>query len=613
MATEDHSNAGSGDFATTERRIGRLLYRINVVLAVGVLVLVRTPIDHVWAQVAPLPLGAVLTGPVWWNQKCTPSQVNYYLPSITTGTDANKYTCNNVYSPPNSYPSFVATASAAMVVTATPTQFVRVYCTGGAGSCLPFGPNSVLGAFMAQPSTIRGMTPSQIQSALALPTTPNMITTITAPTGSCILAAWGAPAFGGAGGTAQYWLAGAPTGPNCYGLQYLPASDYTNRQPIGGHALWYEPFAGGGNAGAVATALDAGPYPQTFTQMDEVYKSLDLLNYGTSPAPLRAALVQLDGEIYADYPTVAIGAGQIFLDAVHTETQAANPSTTSVQAWLGGIGGGQYLSGNGDSHSFSSGMGGLAGGLERRFDPALLGGVAVGFASGWFGTSGISGSGTSTTFAVTPYARYAPGPWYVQAALGYGYSWGSVNRTMSFINDEFYSSGAAFETHGSPSGNAFLSQAEAGYRVDVGGGVAVTPFGGMQGIMYCGNGIVESGGGAVDLHVSSQTTDLWLGLLGGEFNYAFPIGQAAPLQFTARLAWAYDFANPQRSAVAFLDGTPSAAPFTVLGPPFPRNAALFGLSAIQRVAGLDLFARYVGTAGGGSYAQAANVGVRFTF
>ena len=293
-----------------------------------------------------------------------------------------------------------------------------------------------------------------------------MVTTVTVPPRSCVLAGWGAPAFGQPGGPEQFWLAGAPpTGPNCAGLTFAPLSDYINQQPIGAHALWYEPFAGGGNAGAVAAALDVGPYPQPFTQMDEVYKSLDLLNYGTNPAPLRASLVQLDGEVYADYPSVAIGAGQLFLGAVHTEMRATNPSSTPVRAWVSGIGGGAFLSGTGDSHSVSSEMGGVAGGLERRFDPTLLSGVAVGFATGWFGANGISGSGTSTTFAVTPYARYQPGPWYIEAAVGYGYSWGNVNRSMSFINDELYSSGVTFGTHGSPTGNAFLSQAEAGYRI----------------------------------------------------------------------------------------------------------------------------------------------------
>jgi Autotransporter beta-domain len=577
----------------------------KVVALLGILVLARAAMDHAWSQALPLPPGTVLTGPVFENPitACGPNP----FPSITTGADANQY----ILSKPScsAVPSFVAADPAAMVVTSTPTQFVRVYCPQP--SCSPItAPNR---SFMADPSTIRGMTPAQIQNALALPGLPSMITTVTVPAGSCVLVGWGAPAFGQPGGPAQAWAAGTPTGPNCAGLSFLPLSDYINQEPIGAHALWYEPFAGGGNAGAVAAALDVGPYPVAYSQMDEVYKSLDLLNFGNNPAPLRAALVQLDGEIYADYSSVAIGAGQLFLGAVHTEMRATNPASTPVQAWLSGIGGGGFLSGNGDSHSVSSGMGGLAGGLERRFDPALLAGVAVGFATGWFGTNGISGSGTTTTFAVTPYARYQPGPWYIEAAVGYGYSWGNVNRSMSFINDEFYSSGVTFGTHGDPTGNAFLSQAEAGYRIDVGGGASVTPFAAMQGIVFCQNSFVEGGGGAVDLHVSSQTTSLALGTFGGEINYALPTGQPAPLQLNGRVGWAYDFANTQRRATAFLDGTPSAAPFTVEGAPALRNAAVFSVSATQRLAGLDIFARYEGTAGGGSFLQAATAGVRFTF
>ncbi|RBP09696.1 outer membrane autotransporter protein [Roseiarcus fermentans] len=576
-----------------------------------------SPIDCALSQALPLPAGAVLTGPVYrapGYAKCTVPN-NPYVPSVTNGANANSYICNDVYNPPNFYPSFVADAPAAMVVTSGPTQFVRVYCPQA--GCSPVtAPNR---SFMAEPSAIRGLTPAQIQSVLALPGLPSMITTVTAAAGSCVLTAWGAPAFGQAGGAQQFWLAGAPpTGANCNGLAFASPTIFTRQEMIGGHALWYQPLAGGGNAGAVATALDVGPYPQPFTAMDEVYKSLDLLNYvpvngAADPGPLRAALVQLDGEIYADYPSVAIAAAQQSLAAVHTEMRATDPAPTPIHAWLSVLGGGLSLSGNGDSHTLSAWMGGFAGGLEGRVSPALVGGVAVGYESGWLGAEGISGSGSSSTVSVTPYARYAPGPWYVEGTLGYAYSWGRVNRSLSFVNAESFSSGVTFATRGSPTGNAFLSEAETGYRFDVGGGAAVTPFVGLQGIVYCGNGFVESGGGPVDLHVASATTSQWLGLLGGEVGYALPLGGAAPLQLTARVAWAYDLSDTERSASAFLDGTPSLASFTVQGASVPRNAALFSLSAVQRVAGLDLFARYEGAAGSGSYAQSATAGVRFTF
>jgi hypothetical protein len=140
-------------------------------------------------------------------------------PSITTGTNANDYICE-----PPAVLSFVPTGPASMVVTSEPTQYVRTYCPG----CVP--PSFAAGGFMADPSTIRGLTPAQIQDVLALPNVPTMITIVTVPPGSCVLVGLGAPAFGGSGGP----------------------PDYINRQAIGAFALLYAPHAGSGNAGAVA-------------------------------------------------------------------------------------------------------------------------------------------------------------------------------------------------------------------------------------------------------------------------------------------------------------------------------------------------------------------------
>jgi hypothetical protein len=183
--------------------------------------------------------------------------------SIATGADANAYICST---PPTL--SFVPSASAAMVVTSVPTQYVRVYCP----ECSP--PSFPNRSFMADPGTIRGLTPAQIKDVLALPNLPSMITIVTVPAGTCVLVGQGAavPGFGN-GGTAQEYAAGTPSGANCQGLQFLPETDYINRQAIGALALLYGPRAGGGNAGAVAAALDHGPFPAPFTDMDLITRA----------------------------------------------------------------------------------------------------------------------------------------------------------------------------------------------------------------------------------------------------------------------------------------------------------------------------------------------------
>jgi outer membrane autotransporter protein len=544
------------------------------------------------AKSLPLPPGEVVQGPVFKQPgQCPPP----FVPQIVNGADANAYICG---SPPTL--SFVPTAPAAMVVTSEPTQYVRVYCP----ECTP--PSQPNRSFMVEPSIIRGQTPEEIKDTLALPAVPSMITTVTVPAGTCVLVAQGAaiPGFG-SGGTAQAYAAGTPSGPNCQGLQFLPEDDYINRQPIGAFALLYGPQAGRGNSGAVAAALDQGPYPEPFTDMDLVYKKLDLLNFG-DPAPLRAALVQLDGEVYADISTVMIGAGQLFLGTVREQLRRQPLGRGPVQTWLTAFGADSSLSGQDDTHDLDFDARGLAGGIEYRSSPAFVAGIAVGWAHSNFGLDGLSGSGTGDTVAVTPYARFAPGAWYVEGAVGGGWSDASVGRTISFP-------GVYRRAHGDPDGFAFLSQVETGYRLGLGAAANLTPFASLQGIVFDQDSFTETGAGGIDLHVESQTTNSAYGVLGGELSYFIPLGANVPLKLTGRLGWAHQYAGTDRTATAFFDGTPSQATFTVTGAEAPRDAALFGAGMTVQTPSFELFARYEGATGDGETVQGGSAGLRITF
>jgi outer membrane autotransporter protein len=544
------------------------------------------------AEPLPLPPGDIVRGTVFKQPgQCPPN----FVPQIENGADANAYICG---SPPTL--SFVPGAPAAMVVTSEPTQYVRVYCP----ECTP--PSAPNRSFMAEPSVIRGLTPDEIRDVLALPATPSMITIVTVPVGTCVLVAEGAAIEGwGRGGTAQAYAAGTPSGPHCAGLQFLPEEDYINRQSIGALALVYGPRAGGGNAGAVAAALDQGPYALPFTDMDLIYKKLDLLNFG-DPAPLRAALVQLDGEIYADVSSVAIGASQLYLGALREQMRRERPMTGPMQQWLTGFGSTLDLSGSGDSHDLDSRIGGLAGGFEYRFSPGLVTGVAYGWAYSHFSTSGISGTGDLNTVAVTPYVRYAPGAWYVEGAVGGAWNDASVSRTIVFP-------GVARLADGSPEGAAFLSQAETGYRFDLGPRIRATPFASLQGVVFGQDSFTETGAGAINLHVQDESVNSAYGVLGTELAYALPAVFAAPLVISGRVGWAQEFGDTERTASAFFDGTPSAATFTVTGAAVPGNAVVFGAGLALAAPGFDLFARYDGATGDDASVHGGSAGLRFVF
>lgn len=492
------------------------LSRNAATLLVGAVSLLGCGAGCAWAQSLPLPPGTIVTGAVFRPPvSCNPPAS---VPSITTGADANDYICAN----PASL-SFVPTGPASMVVTSVPTQYVRVFAAGGAANR----------PFMADPNIIRGLTPAQIKDVLALPAMPANITIVMVPAGSCVLVGLGAaiPGFGN-GGPAQAWAAGTPTGPNCQGVQFLGLENYLNIQALGAYALLYAPLAGGGNAGAVAAALDQGPYPVAFSDMDLIYKSLDLLNFG-DPGQLRAALQQLDGEIYADYASVVIEAGQLFLGTVRSRMRVSHDTPTRpIQQWLSAFGADGGLSGNGDSHDFNATSGGIAGGLEHRFDATLLTGIAVGYAYTGFSTSGIPGTGHANTFALAPYGRYEPGPWYVEAALGVGYTDATITRSIVFP-------GQSRVATGSPSGAAFLSQIESGYRLSVDAQTDVTPFVAMQTLVVGQGKFVETGAGAADLHVDDNTTTSALSIIGAEVEYALSVGMESPLRLHGRLGWAH--------------------------------------------------------------------------
>ena len=276
-----------------------------------------------------------------------------------------------------------------------------------------------------------------------------MQTIVEVPAGTCLLIGTAGPILNAAppatptgvwghGGAVQDYVIGQQrNGAGCssaaqYPL-FIPSGSYIEAQAIGAQALLYRPRAGGGNAGAVAGALDRGPYPAPFTPMDGLYNSLDLLNYG-DPGALRAALVQLDGEVHASAQTVLLSDSIYLREAVLGRMRQAafhgrqggpmaalsvrrtrlglrtnspsrrhpsriRPSPTPTNAGAGvsdqgragraaatetrclgqGIGAWGRLDGDGNAADVSRDLAGLFAGVDRRFAPNWLAGVAAGY------------------------------------------------------------------------------------------------------------------------------------------------------------------------------------------------------------------------------------------
>lgn len=573
-------------------------------------VLAGGDVREAWSQAGsslPLPPGTIVTGTVYKPPfECAPSSV----PSITTGADANAYILPSSCS---AVPSFVANAPAAMVVTSEPTQYVRFYCP----TC---SPASVANRpFMADASTVRGLTPAQIMDVLALPTLPTMEAIVLVPAGSCVLVGTGAPAFGGTGGPAQEWAAGTPSGPNCFGLQYLPLSDYVNQQPIGAQALLYGPRAGGGNAGAVAAALDRGPYPAPFTGMDGMYNSLDLLNFG-DPAPLRAALVQLDGEIHASVQTVMLGDSLYLREAVlgrlrqssfmgsvgpmaalgssgptlayanEDGSSVSQASSNSVLAyaderspgfpikappptvpahetvfWVQGIGAWGRLEGNGNAADVSRNLAGVFAGVDRRLGPNWLVGIAGGYTNSFLSIGDPASSADIDTAHLAGYVGANFGPWNLRGAAAGSFSMLNTSRSIIF---------PGFSDTESASYDATTAQVfgEVGYGVAF-GQIATEPFAGFAFVHLNTEGFAESGStGIAALNGSSSSDDIGYSTLGARAATNWVLKDGMVLTPHASAAWQHAFGPVTPTAALAFES--NGAAFTVAGVPLARDAAL---------------------------------------
>lgn len=563
------------------------------------------------AQMLPLPPGVVVTGPVFRRDGST-------VPFVRTGADANSYIFSTAPTE-----SFVNTAQAAVVRTTADTQYVRVYTQGT---------TRAVGGFIAGSDTVRGLTAAQIKDRLALPYLPDSITIVRVPAGTCILTGTGAPILGnfpanppsipvggpwGGGGTAQSLLIGRSDDPNCANPQFLPADAYANQQLIGAKALAYAPRAGGGNAGAVAQALDRATPPQLFGDMDHVYNSLDLLNIGDQD-PLRSALQQLDGEVYADLPSVEIAGAQAFLNTLQQQmrqsrTGGTGPAggvatgsggTGTPNAWIAGLGNFGRLSGQADTHDVDFDTAGVAIGFDHRLDEALAVGGALALSTSSFNTRGLSGDGDLTTVSLGLYASYSPAAWYVDGALGYAHGWGAVSRAISFPGIDRF---AAADTDS----NQFLSNIEAGYRLALGDSTDLTPFAAFQTIVIGQDKITESGAGAIDLEIGGRTVTSAQGQLGAELAERVDIGLDAPLGLSLRAAWSHDVGDTDRSFDGRFEGSDAA--FTVDGARAPRDQARIGVGISLQAQAVNLFLRYDGSFAGDYRSQAATGGLRFSF
>ncbi len=569
------------------------------------------------AQTGPLPPGQIVVGPVARGQSFTSvGQQGTTFPSIANGIDANDYLGLLITPTTLSFVNSAASPAVAVLTTA-PTQYVRFYTPGSSNQA---------GSFVVGSNQVRGLTATQIRDVIALPFVPTMQTVVQLPAGTCLLIGTAGsiltpPTVWGKGGAVQEYLIGRSTNGGCSSGTPGFTGSFVNGQPIGAGAFLYAPHLGGGNAGAVAAALDRGPYPALFSGMDGLYNALDLLNTGSDSSQLRNAMLQLDGEVHASTQTVMLGDSLYLRQALlgrmrqaafvatsgagsalafggpslayadgadprlgdvrsdygpgFGDTAQAPPaqSDRATAFWVQGVGAWGSMQGNGNAAGLSRTLAGFIAGADHRFASNWFAGLAGGYTTSAVTVADRQSAATIGSAHLAAYTGASFGPWNVRAAASASLSTIATSRTVSFPG--FVDGlGATY--------NATTTQlfGEAGYGVTV-GKVTAEPFAGMSVVHLESGGFTETGTpGIAALSSSGNRATLGFSALGVRAATDFGLSDDAALTPHVSVAWQHAYGDVAPTAT--LAFTSNGAAFTTTALPLARDTALIEAGASLR-------------------------------
>jgi autotransporter-associated beta strand protein len=388
---------------------------------------------------------------------------------------------------------------------------------------------------------------------------------------------------------------------------FRSAGQTPNQQAVGGVL---DAMAASGNVGGVVTTM---------------------ANLDPQQAP--AALQALSPEPYADFGTLNVRAGQLFMNAVgqqlasgrglvatggnsvalapecEVSCDAEAPSDHPLRAWISGIGGAGGVPGDGNTSGLTYNFGGTAVGIDYRLDPRFLVGLAAGYSHGTQWTGNFQGNGTADTFSAALYGSYSEGRFYADALAGYAHADNWLTRPVSIPGL------APQAATGRTGADQFLGQLEAGYGFGLyaPAQATLTPFARMQVVTVSQAAFTESGADLFDLSVAAQATTSVRSTLGVDLAGAIEVGARSPLALELRLGWMHEYADTNRPITAAFAGVPTSA-FTVAGASPPRDSAVIGLSASLALSqSTSLYLGYDGELGGGADNHAFNAGLRIVW
>ncbi|MBR0898260.1 autotransporter domain-containing protein, partial [Bradyrhizobium tropiciagri] len=242
--------------------------------------------------------------------------------------------------------------------------------------------------------------------------------------------------------------------------------------------------------------------------------------------------------------------------------RAPIPDTTF---WAQGVGAWGRLNGDGNAAGMTRDLAGFFSGVDRRFAPNWLAGIAGGYTSSSVHVGDRNSSAEIETAHLAGYVGASYGAFNLRGGAGASFS--TLDTSRSIIFPDFFDTARARY-------NATTAQVfgEIGYGFNV-GKTALEPFAGLAWAHLNTDSFSETGGsGAAALRGAGSNQDVGYSSLGARIATSFTLTGGMQLTPRASVAWQYAFGDVTPStALAFQSLGTS---FTVAGVPLARNAAL---------------------------------------
>ena len=186
---------------------------------------------------------------------------------------------------------------------------------------------------------------------------------------------------------------------------------------------------------------------------------------------------------------------------------------------------------------------GISGGIDYRFTPKFIGGIAFGYGRD---VTDVGQNGTQSrarSFAMSAYGSYRPGPgFYLDGVFGYG--------SMNFESQR-YVTATGDMARGERDGHQIFGAVTAGYEYRDSGWL-LSPYGRIEASHSKLKSFSETGGGIYNLTYGDQSIDSLSAVIGARVEYTFPMHWGL-LKPQARLEFAHDFEGASRATLGYRD------------------------------------------------------------